>query len=169
MSSTPSSNVVTITDQSGTLSSPAYAGAYDATSGQSCTPPPTIVQSGNKFTITFLCDRKGSDAVATSFNGSCGGASYEYAASGGGGTPGSLNFYFGLTAVFNTAQGQGTAMLYLGQGNYSLTNNWWIGGSVVQSSVPNLDIPIGSASQKLYLPLSGDHDSFNFGLGTIGS
>ena len=60
-------------------------------------------------------------------------------------------------------------MLYLGQGNYSLTNNWWIGGSVVQSSVPNLDIPIGSASQKLYLPLSGDHDSFNFGLGTIGS
>ena len=169
MSSTPSSNVVTINDQSSTLVSLSYSGAYDATSGQSCLPPPTIVQSGNKFTISFLCDRSGSSSVATNFNNACGGASHEYAPSGGGGTPGSLNFYFGLVSVFNTAQGQGTTTIYLGQGNYSLTNNWWIGGAVVESSVPNLDIPIGSDNQKLYLPLSGNHDSFTFGLGSIGS
>lgn len=167
MSSTPSSNVITITDKSGTLTGMTNTGTPVVTSGQDHSASPTISRSGAVFTITFNADRKASTSVAQSYNSLCGGAAYEYAASFGGGTPQELNFYFSLSLTFTTAQGPGTATLVLAQGNHNLTNNWWIGGSIVTSSVPSLDVPIASNQYTLQLPVSGDNDSYTLGLGSV--
>lgn len=166
--SSPSSNVVTINDLSGTVTSMSYVdGSACVTSGQDNKPPPTITQSGRVFTITFLANRKNSSDVATSFNNICGGAAYEWAGSGGGGRPGSLNFYFGVQINFSTAQGTGSTTVYLGQGHYSLTNNWWIGGSAIISSVPCVRVAVGSAGDVLTLPLSGGVSNFVFSPGSV--
>lgn len=163
----PSSNKVTITDKSGTLSSVSYVNnSVHVTSGEQYSVPPSISQSGRVYTITLQADRKGSSSVADSFNTSSGGTAYEYAASGGGGTPDKLNFWFTLLLTFNTAQGSASVQLNIGQGHYGTTNNWWIGGAIVTSSVPSLNVPIGTGLT-LVLPLSGSHDSFEFGLGSI--
>jgi len=163
----PSSNTITITDRSGTLRSLSYVdNSANVTAGQSYSVPPSISQSGRVFTITFSCDRKNSTAVANAFNASSGGTAYEYAADGGGGTPGSLNFYFTVQLNFSTAQGDASALLNLAQGHYTATNNWWLGGSIVTSSKPSLNIPI-AAGVTLVLPLSGDNDSYTFGPGSI--
>lgn len=163
----PSSNTVTITDTSGTLSSVSYVGnSAHVTADEDFDVPPAITQSGRVFKITFNADRKGSSAVADSFNASSGGTAFEYAPSGGGGTPDDLNFWFTLQLDFNTAQGSARVQLNIGQGHYSATNNWWIGGGIVTSSAPSLNIAIG-AGLTLSLPLSGDHDHFEFGLGSI--
>ena len=167
MSST-SSNVLTITDNSGTLTGMTYVdNSANVTSGQTYSTPPTIQVSGRVFTLTFLANRKNSAAVATAFNAASGGTAFEYAASGGGSTPGEMNFYFSVQISFSTAQGSATALLNIGQGNYSSTNNWWLGGSIVTSSAPSLNVSIGGTDDTLMLPLSGDHDSFAFGAGTI--
>lgn len=169
MSSTPSSNVVTITDQSGTLKCLHFSGAYMATAGQACSLPPRVVQSGRKFTVTFDCNRKASSAVASSFNALCGGVAHEYAASHGGGTPNDLNFYFGLTACFSTTHGDAEATFYMAQGHSGGDNNWWIGGNVVESSVPNLAVPLLDCVEVLYLPLTGSVSSYNLGTATLGA
>lgn len=163
----PSSNTITITDTSGTLSSISYVGnSAHVTQGESYEVPPAISQSGRVFKITFQADRKGSSAVADSFTSSSGGTAFEYAPSGGGGTPDDLNFWFTLQLDFSTAQGNASVQLNIAQGHNAATNNWWIGGGIVTSSAPSLNIPIGSGLT-LTLPLSGDHDSFEFGLGKI--
>jgi hypothetical protein len=163
----PSSNSVTISDKSGTLRSVTYVDdSTHVTSGESYETPPTIKQSGPVFTITLKADRKGSSETADSFNSSSGGTAFEYAPSGGGGTPDKLNFWFSLLLNFSTAQGSASVQLNIGQGHYATTNNWWIGGAIVTSSVPSLNVPIGSGLT-LVLPLSGNHESFEFGLGSI--
>lgn len=165
----PSSNVVTITDQSGTLQSVQYVnGSADVTKDQKYQVPPTITQSGRVFKITFLADRKGSTDTADRFNQSSGGTAFEYAASGGGGTPEKLNFWFSLKLLFSTAQGEDVTTLNIGQGHFATTNNWWIGGSIVTSSIPCLSIPIGDSGLTLILPLKGTHDSFEFLPGRVG-
>lgn len=163
----PSSNSVTITDKSGTLNSIGYVNdSTHVTSGEKFEVPPTIKQSGRVFTITLQADRKGSSSTADSFNASSGGTAFEYAPSGGGGTPDKLNFWFTLQLNFRTAQGDASVQLNIAQGHYATTNNWWIGGAIVTSSVPSLNIPVGNGLT-LVLPLSGNHDSFEFGLGSI--
>jgi len=163
-----SSNTLKITDNSGTLSGINYVSdSAHVTSGESYTEPAKISQSGRVFTITFSADRKGSSSVADSFNTSSGGTAFEYAASGGGGTPSKLNFYFTLELLFNTAQGETSATLNVAQGHYMTTNNWWLGGSIVTSSKPSLDVPIAGTDKTLSLPLSGNHDSFDLAQGSI--
>jgi hypothetical protein len=167
MSST-TNNALQITDESRTLIGMTYvAGSAVVTSGESYTEPAAIGVSGNVWTITFAADRKGSSDVATSFNNASGGTAYEYAASGGGGTPDELNFYFTLELTFSTAQGNATVSLNTGQGHFALSNNWWLGGSIVTSNVPCLTIPIAGTADMLELPLSGSTSSFTFGPGTI--
>ncbi len=143
------------------------ANSVVVSAGQDYTSPPTVSQSGRVFTLTFYANRKKTTPVADSFNSASGGTAFEYAASGGGGTPDQLNFYFAVQINFQTAQGTGTTLLNIGQGNYATTNNWWIGGSAVTSSVPSLDVPIADGAYTLVLPLSGTHDSFTFGPGTV--
>ena len=70
-------------------------------------------------------------------------------------------------AIKAQAPGTGTTLLNVGQGHYATTNNWWLGGSAVTSSVPSLDVPVANGAYTLVLPLSGDHDSFKFGPGTV--
>ncbi len=163
-----SKNVLTITDSSGTVTGMSYvANSAVVSAGQDFKLPPTVTQSGRVFTLTFYANRKKTTAVADSFNTSSGGTAFEYAASGGGGTPDQLNFYFTVQINFETAQGTGTTLLNVGQGHYATTNNWWLGGSAVTSSVPSLDVPVANGAYTLVLPLSGDHDSFKFGPGTV--
>lgn len=162
------SNTLQIVDNSRTLIGVTYiAGSVVVTSGESYIDSAAIGVSGNVWTITFAADRKGSSEVATSFNNASGGAAYAYAASGGGGTPEKLNFYFRLELTFSTAQGNATVSLNTGQGHFALSNNWWLGGSIVTSSVPCLTIPIDGTTLTLDLPLSGSTSSFTFGPGTI--
>lgn len=164
----PSSNTVIITDDSGTLDAISYIdGSARVTSGEKYNVPPTITQSGRVFTIVFQADRKGSTDTADSFNQSSGGTPFEYAASGGGGTPDKLNFWLGLNLLFNTAQGQAKATLNIGQGHFATTNNWWIGGAIVTSSKPSLNVPIADTGSTLVLPLSGTHDSFTLKPGSV--
>jgi len=161
------SNKLQITDDSRTLIGVTYvAGSAVVTSGESYDDSAAIGVSGNVCAITFSADRKGSSDVATSFNNASGGAAYVYAASGGGGTPDELNFYFTLQLTFSTAQGEAVVSLNTGQGHFALSNNWWLGGSIVTSSVPCLTIPI-AATATLELPLSGSVSSFTLGPGTI--
>ena len=162
-------NVLTITDNSGTISSMAYvANSANVTSGQDSSPPPTVQKTGNIFTITFACDRKKSAPVATAFNNNCNNNSLNaYAASGGGGLPKELNFFFQLELQVTTASGSGSAILNVGQGSYGLNNNWWLGGSIVSSSQPGLNIPVNNGASKLNLPLSGTKSSFVVAAGTV--
>lgn len=162
------SNTLKIVDDSRTLIGVTYiAGSAVVTSGESYVDSAAISVSGKVWTITFAADRKGSSEVAKSFNNASGGAAYAYAASGGGGTPEKLNFYFTLQLTFSTAQGNATVSLNAGQGHFALSNNWWLGGSIVTSSVPCLTIPIDGTALTLDLPLSGSTSSFTFGPGTI--
>ena len=162
-------NKLQLVDKSRTLVDVTYiAGSAVVTSGESYTDSATIGVSGDVWIITFAADRKGSSDVATSFNNASGGAAYVYAASGGGGTPDKLNFYFTLQLTFATAQGKAIVSLNAGQGHFALSNNWWLGGSIVTSSVPCLTIPIAGTANTLELPLSGSTSSFTLGPGTIG-
>lgn len=125
------------------------------TGGQPSQPPPAIEVKDNVFKITLKAGRKKSKAVADSFNSASGGGPKVYAPSGGGGTPGELNFYFAVTIQF----AGGTATVYLAQGSYGLTNNWWIGGSPIFSEdKPRLEYRSGA--DVVTNSLSGDHDTF---------
>jgi phospholipase C len=164
-----STNVLTITDNSGTITSMTYvANSANVTLDEDSSPPPTVQKNGSVFTITFVCDRKKSTPVATAFNNNCNNNSLNaYAASGGGGLPEELNFFFQLELQVTTASGSGSAILNIGQGSYGLTNNWWLGGSIVNSSQPGLNIAIDNGASKVNLPLSGTNSSFVLAAGTV--
>jgi phospholipase C len=153
------SNTITIDDTaSRTIQSITYVpGSLVVTDGQPSVTPPTIEVADNVFKITLQAGRHKSEAVADSFNSACGGSAKEYAPSGGGGTPGELNFYFAVTIQF----AGGSATVYLAQGSYFLTNNWWIGGDPIFSEdAPRLEYRSGA--KVVTNSLSGDHDRFVF-------
>jgi len=153
------SNTVTIDDKaSRTISSISYiAGSLQISSGQPSKVPPSIKVNNNVWEITLEAGRHKTSAVANAFNSLCGGKGKEYAPSGGGGgTPNELNFFFGVTLTF---QNGGTATIYVGQGSYGATNNWWIGGAPIFSSdKPRLEYP--AAGKSFTNVLSGDHKTF---------
>lgn len=152
----PSTNILTITDDSLTITSMSYLdGSVHVTPGQKYNAPPTVQKSGKVYTISFDCDRKGSSDIASSFNQASGGKAYEYAGYGGGGTPDKLNFWFSLLVNFTTSKGTGSAILNVGQGHSGTRNNWWLGGSIVNSSKPALVAKVANDSQYLTLPISG--------------
>ncbi|HEU0301095.1 MAG TPA: hypothetical protein VFR37_16645 [Longimicrobium sp.] len=158
-----SSNTVTLT--SSLIQSVTYVNnSLHIKSGESYTVPPTITQSGSTWTIVLDADRSGDNTVADDFNNEVGGAYHEYAPSGGGtgNQPGSLNFWFGVTVAFNVGGNVINETFYLAQGNYSLTNNWWIGGNhVVNTGTPTYLVINGNNIQQI-LNLSGGTSSFTF-------
>lgn len=154
-------NNVTINDQSGTISGISYVnGSLVITSGQPYDVPPSISSSNGVHKITLHAGREGSESVANTFNNTCGGSANEYAPDGGGGTPDKLNFFFGVTISFTTG---GSATVYLGQGHFAFTNNWWIGGAPVFSEdVPRLEYTSGNTVYTF--EMSGNEDTFDLKL-----
>ncbi len=168
-----STNILTITDNSGAITSINYVtGApLHVTSGESHDAAPTISKNGNVFTISFNCNRKSSSSIAASFNAASGGGPCEYAAYDGGGTPDELHFWFQLTINFTGTNGSGSATLNVGQGRSGLRNNWWLGGSIVNSVRPRLELPYlnttyQNTTWQFNIPISGDVSAYTFWAGT---
>jgi phospholipase C len=158
LSATSHSNTVTLDDVAKTISSISYLpGSLQISSGQPSKVPPSISVKNNVWQITLEAGRHKTSAVANAFNSICGGKPKEYAPSGGeGGTPKELNFFLGVTLSFTNG---GSATIYLGQGSYGVTNNWWIGGAPIFSAdVPRLEYQAGN---RIYTDkISGDHKTF---------
>ena len=157
----PQTNVVTITDNTQMITGITYvANSLQITPGQPSSPPPSISQLGNSWTITLMAGRSDNSQVAGNFNEVCGAENHEYAASGGGGTPSQLNFYFAVELQWSNSIQSGSTLVYLGQGSFAFTNNWWIGGSPISNnSSNNASININGGG----FPLSGNQNSFNLG------
>ena len=153
------SNTVTIDDKaSKTIASISYVpGSLQISSGQPSQVPPLINVNNNVWEITLEAGRHKTLVVAMAFNNLCGGKGKEYAPSGGGGgTPKELNFFFGV--ILNFLNGAAVT-IYVGQGSYGTTNNWWIGGSAIfNSDKPQLEYESGGMS--FTNALSGDHKTF---------
>lgn len=156
-----SSNTVTIT--SSLIESISYIdNSLVITQGESSSPPPSIVQDASKWIITLQADRSGSENVADTFNTRVGGASHEYAPTGGGTgkMPDKLNFYFGITITFNIGGTRVSTDVYLAQGHYLLTNNWWMGaGALVNIGTPML-LAISNNVVRQVFTLSGGTSDF---------
>ncbi len=155
------SNVVTINDQSKVISGISYVnGSLSITSGQPYDVPPSISSSNGVYKITLEAGRNKSKPVADTFSANSGGSSKEYAPSGGGGTPGELNFAYAVTISF---QSGGSVQVWLAQGNDTLTDNWWIGGAPIFSlDTPRFEYTSGNTVYTL--AMSGDHETFNLKL-----
>ena len=158
-----SSNVVTLTSPD--IRGVTYVNnSLVITPGEDSSPPATVQgptsDKPNVWTITLKADRSGSEGVANQFNSQVGGAPHEYAPDGGGTghSPEKLNFYFGVDVAF----GSGTVRVYLAQGHYSSTNNWWIGSnSVVNTGTPTLVVISNNQIQQIF-NMSGGTSSFEF-------
>jgi len=156
-----SSHANTVTLMSDLIESVGYIdGTFLITDGQPYESGPTAKnKGGGVWEITVNCGRKKSASVAQKFNGLAGGEYHEYAPKGGGGTPDELNFMFGITLGFAQAA---PITLYLAQGSYSSTNNWWIGGqNIVNDGKPDL-VLISNNLPVQVLRLSGSTSEFVF-------
>ena len=127
---TARTNIATFFDTSATILNVTPTGQWVITSGQPAFAPTaneTSPQGANytAFSIEFKAGREGSSDVATQFNNLCGGADYMFGIGASDPTPGSLNFYFGVTLQLKGSPGP--VLVYLAQGS-EVDNNWWIGG-----------------------------------------
>ncbi len=118
-----------ITDM--TWAGPSY---LSVTSGEKHSGSPTAQKDTNSWTITFYCDRKGSNGVAQTFDGWCGGGSHEYCPTSGDSEPEELNFAFGMDCLFAVDGNTYKIQLYFGQGSKGLNNNWWFGSHSISES-----------------------------------
>jgi phospholipase C len=159
---TSQSNVVTITDESNTITSIVYLPAsLDVSEGQPHDAEPSIARTGNVFTITLEAGRHKTAPVAETFNARSGGQNNEYAPFKEiDETPDELNFFFGLQITFEFASASGFANVYLGQGHVLGVNNWWIGSPNI-SNFGEPQLVYTADLHEVSLALSGTHDSFN--------
>jgi len=151
----PSSNTMTLTGSM--IAGMEYvSGSFSITSGQSYSLPPTFSQSGSTWTITVLADRSKSSGPATAFINATSGAGHQYSASQSpGDQPSELNFSFGVNLLVNVGSSTVSVPVYFGQGNYSLTNNWWIGGNTLLSVAPVLLQAISNNTVQAIYNVSG--------------
>jgi len=144
------------------------------TTGQPITSTPTVTQSENVWTISLDCGREGSETTAEKFNQAitAGGQYHEFAGKGGGGVPDKLNFFFQVLIQIKVGSGPTTydfiTPVWLAQGHYLLTNNWWIGcNSIINVGKPVL-LQLGYTSSPPYplveemFTISGGTSSFKF-------
>ncbi len=122
------------------------------TEGQPSTPPATISQKGDKWTITMECGRKGNSSVAGQFENLSGGKNHTFSPVSSSEKPSNLNFYFEVQVSFKTPSGTKEVTLVMGQGHQTLSNNWWIGGNSVvcdhdQAMIIILKAPTGETDQ----------------------
>lgn len=133
------------------------------TDGQPSTPPPSISQSGSKWTITLECGRKGSASVADKFINICGGRYHSFSPTANSDQPGKLNFYFGVTIGLKLGGEIYYETIYLAQGHMGLNNNWWIGSrSLAQKSYAILVVqtPVTNEVEQVY-NISGGVSNFS--------
>lgn len=108
------------------------------TNGQPSSPPPTISQSGDEWSVTMDCGRKGSSPVAGQYTNLCGGVGHITCPSAWSDTsPANLNFFFGTRVKFTINSIDYTTNIYFGQGHVGVRNNWWIGGPNIAYSSSN--------------------------------
>lgn len=153
-------NVVTITDLSSTIDDVQSTGVWMVSAGQPSNPPPKIspnyAPKGLSWTIEFDAGRQDTTPVAQQFNTLCGGANNEWT-----GvyevdtTPSQLNFYFGLSLNIASGDNSTPVTVYLGQGNWSFDNNWWIGGSCI-SNVGKLSAVVAGETVTLTIEPDGN-------------
>ncbi|HEY8026128.1 MAG TPA: hypothetical protein VIF60_16295 [Burkholderiaceae bacterium] len=155
-----SSNTVTITGA--TITNMSYIpSSFMITEGQESSPPPTFTKDNNTWTIKIGADRKNNAAVASSFKSVTGGGSHEYAPDGGGPNgPNELNFYFGVNITVDTHIGSVIVPVYLAQGHYATTNNWWMGANGLINYGTPLLLAIGNNQVVEAFKLSGGTSSF---------
>lgn len=140
-------------------------GSAVITEGQDMSPPPTIAHRGDQWVITLEAGRKNSAAVANSFKEATGNDTVHRYAPDGGGDPASpkeLNFYYAVRMTLQVGAHTATTTLYIGQGHYGTTNNWWIGGNAVLKLGSPVLAVIDNDQIVALLKLSGTHKSFVF-------
>lgn len=106
-------------------------------SGQPFDAPPAIDPSGDTWKITFKSGRHKTSSVAESFMAVAGGSKRSVITSASGDTtPEELNFYFGITVSFSSRSygALDDVLIYLAQGSFALTNNWWFGSNNLVNS-----------------------------------
>ena len=145
----PSSNKVTITCPQ--IRNIIYLnGSFRITPNEAYELPPNIAHTGAEWMITNQADRKGSEGVADEYVKACGGVGH-LAADGGGDRPDKLNFFYGVNLEFDIGNNQTQAVtVYLGQGHYGTTNNWWFGGINYQSGSSILLVIVGDKIVQQY-------------------
>jgi hypothetical protein len=98
--------------------------SYSITSGQ---PYGGLSCSGD--TITIMAGRDNSKGIATSFKSGLTGGNMFCSDGSCGSTPDKLNFYVTMDLTIGVGGQELTLKsLRVGQGHYTFTNNWWIGG-----------------------------------------
>jgi hypothetical protein len=110
--------------------------AYVST-GQPFDVPPEISRKGSEWKIIFKSGRHKTSAVSKSFMAAAGGSKLSVITSASGDkTPEELNFYFGLKISIETRKDGrlDDVLVYLGQGSYASTNNWWFGSNNLVNS-----------------------------------
>lgn len=156
------SNVVTITDESNTITSILFGGFLVVSDGQPHDPAPTISRNGNVFTIDLEAGRQKTAPVAEKFNLLSGGADNEYAPfKEFDNTPEELNFFFSVQIHFEFEGVPSFVNVYLAQGSVGSTNNWWIGSPAVSNVDGEPQLIYTADLHDVVLGLSGTHDSFN--------
>lgn len=156
------SNVITITDESNTLTNIVFAGFIKVSDGQPHEDAPKFGRDGNVFTITLEAGRHKTKEVADTFNFLCGGKDHEYAPfKEVDDTPDELNFMFSVQLQFVFEGRGGFVNVYFGQGNVLGVNNWWIGGLFV-SNFGEPQLVYTADIREVSLALSGTHDSLTF-------
>ncbi|MDP2315824.1 MAG: hypothetical protein Q8P41_23205 [Pseudomonadota bacterium] len=119
-------------------------GSFVITEGQSGSPPPKFTKNGSTWTINIQANRSNSAPVAQSYNTKTGGATHEYTNASGDKRPTELNFYFGVNVTFLVSGASVVVPVYLGQGHYGTSNNWWFGGNtVINTGDPLLHVVSG--------------------------
>ena len=130
------------------------------TAGQSSKQPADITHPFPDFEITIDCGRKASEEVARLWGDATGGAGHNFAPEGGDdATPATLNFYYSVEVT--TKLGNKTT-LFLGQGSYAMTNNWWVGGADIVVTDDVVFLKLGTGKMLELYTLSGTNESFRF-------
>lgn len=117
--------------------------SFIITDGQPSSPPPSINQSGDTWTIDIECGRKGNSSVASQFVAISGGVGHVFSPSDNNdSTPDKLNFFFGIRVGFQLGDEMFYVDLYVGQGHQAwLRNNWWIGGRFIALHSETFPLP----------------------------
>lgn len=150
-------NVVTILDNAKVITNIVYVdNSLEVSQGQQSSPPPSINFSGggiaNGWSISLQANRQKTTQVANDFNNLFDGNDNEYSPVASSTSPSQLNFFFGIDVY----AGQGVTRVYLAQGSFGLTNNWWIGSNDLRGTTLNLF----TGSDFVALNITGEEDSF---------
>lgn len=97
----------------------------------------TVTGATNQITINVEIDREADAEPANWFKNALNNdASHAFTNTGvGDDLPTELNFAFSGTLTVTCAAGTFSYTVYIGQGNYGLTNNWWVGSLDIEQEV----------------------------------